>query len=186
METKKHYANIKITKLKNSEIEITGEISAERLATCKTEALKKITKNAEMDGFRKGHVPSSVVSAKIGEAGLLEEASEIALAEEYPKIVIDHKLDVISRPEISITKMAFGNPLEFKIKTTVMPEIKLADYKKIAKGIMAKEESTEVTEKEIEAVILEIRRNRLFPLFSDLSHQTNLILYYGSEIILIL
>lgn len=160
-DTKKHYQNIKIVELKNSEVEITGEISAEKLEECKQKALKKLSKEADMPGFRKGHVPTSIIAQKIGDKGLLEESSEIALSEEYPKIIIDNKLDVISRPEINITKLAFGNPLVFKIKVAVMPKVELAEYKKIAKNVNnKKEEKKEVTEKDIEAVLLQIRKNK--------------------------
>jgi len=160
MAENKHYANIKIKELDNSEVEITGEISVEKLSECKAKALKKISKEAEMPGFRKGHVPTNVVEKKIGGMAILDEAAEIAISEVYPHIVIDNKIDVIGRPEISITKLADGNPIEFKIKTAVMPKITLGDYKKIAKKIVAKEDKLEVTEKDIEDVILQIRRNK--------------------------
>ena len=62
----------------------------------------------------------------------------MALNEHYPKIIEEEKIDAISRPEISITKLARKNPLGFKIKTAVLPEIKLPDYKNIAKDILSK------------------------------------------------
>ena len=76
----------------------------------------------------------------------------------------DEKIDAISRPEISITKLARKNPLGFKIKTATMPEMALPDYKKIAKKIISeiKEEgkNTGVTEKELEDTIMDIRKSR--------------------------
>jgi hypothetical protein len=51
--------------------------------------------------------------------------AELALSEHYPKIIEQEKIDAISRPEIAITKLARKNPLGFKIKTAVLPEIKL-------------------------------------------------------------
>ena len=45
-------------------------------------------------------------------------------------MIENEKLDVISRPVVSITKLARKNPLGFKIKTAVLPVIKLPDYKK--------------------------------------------------------
>ena len=42
-------------------------------------------------------------------------------------------IKAIGHPEIMITKIAEGSDLEFKITTAVLPEIKVADYKKIAK-----------------------------------------------------
>ena len=83
---------------------------------------------------------------------------------EAEKILENEKLDVISRPEISITKLARNNPLGFKIKTALLPEIKLPKYKEISKKtiseITAAEKNIEVTEKEIEDTIMDIRKSR--------------------------
>lgn len=104
-----------------------------------------------MDGFREGKVPENVLLANIPEMQILEEMAEMALNEHYPKILEDKKIDAISRPEISIIKLARNNPLAFKIKTAVLPEIKLPDYKDIAKKILSKvtdaEKNIEVSEK---------------------------------------
>jgi trigger factor len=151
---------IEIKKLENSEIEITGAIPTKDLVVHKEKAVKNLSANIKVQGFRKGHVPENILVQKIGEGAILEEMAELALRDEYPKIVIENKIDAIGRPEVSITKIAKDNPLEFKIKVAVMPEVELADYKAIAKKIMAKKESIEVTEKEIEDTIAEIRKMR--------------------------
>jgi FKBP-type peptidyl-prolyl cis-trans isomerase (trigger factor) len=156
--------NIKINKLPKSEIEIEGEIPVEVFEQFFLEALSKIKETAEVDGFRKGKVPENILLEKIPEIKILEEAAELALAEHYPKIIEDQKLDVISRPEIAITKLARNNPLGFKIKTSTVPEVKLPDYKTLAKktkdGLTDKEKEVVVTEEDIENTIMDIRKSR--------------------------
>ena len=156
--------NMKITKLPKSEVEIEGEIEAEVFESYYGKALKKIGENVELDGFRKGKVPENILVSKIPEIKILEEMAEMALSEHYPKILEENKIMAISHPEIGITKLARKNPLGFKIKTAVIPEMKLPDYKKIGKeiisGLTAEEKSTEVTEKEMEDTILDIRKSR--------------------------
>ncbi len=155
---------IKVNKLPKSEVEIEGELEAEKFESYFSKAVKKIGENLEIDGFRKGKVPENVLLAKIPEARILEEMAELALAEYYPKILEENKIDAISRPEISIVKLARKNPLGFKIKTAILPEIKLPDYKSIAKKIISEitpeEKNTEVTDKEMEDTIMDIRRSR--------------------------
>ncbi len=155
---------IKINKLPKSEVEIEGEIEAGVFETYFSKAVKRIGDDLKIDGFRKGKVPENVLLSKIPEAQILGEMAEMALSESYPKILEDEKIDAISRPEIEITKLARNNPLEFKIKTAVMPEIGLPDYKEISKKVVseiAKEEkNTEATEKEIEDTIMDIRKSR--------------------------
>ena len=157
-------SNITIKKLPKSEVEIEGEIDADVLESYYSKALKKIGENVELDGFRKGKVPENILISKIPEAQILEEMAEMALMEHYPKIIEDEKIDAISRPEIGITKLARKNPLGFKIKTAVMPEMELPEYKKIAKetteGITDEEKNTDVTDEEMENTIMDIRKSR--------------------------
>ncbi len=156
----KNYKDIKVTPLPDRELEIIGTITAEKMSLMREKALKNLKDSVEIQGFRKGNAPDALIAQKIGELKLLEEAAEIALQEEYPKILEEHNIDAIGRPEISITKIGVGAPLEFKIKTALLPNVKLADYKKISKSENSKEKKDpEVTEKEIDEVILEIRRN---------------------------
>ncbi len=153
-------ANIEIKEIKNSEVEIMGTISTKDFEIHREKATKKLSKNIEIQGFRKGHVPDKVLIQKIGEGVVLEEMADLALRKEYPKIITENKIDVIGAPEVSITKIAKGNPLEFKIKVAVMPEVELANYKAIAKKVMVKKESIEVENKEIEDTVMEIRKMR--------------------------
>lgn len=157
-------SKITVNKLPKSEVEIEGEIEADVFEAYFNKALKRIGENLEIDGFRKGKVPENVLLSKVPEAQILGEMAELALSEHYPKILEEEKIDAISRPEISITKLARKNPLGFKIKTAVMPEMTLPDYKKIAKkvidGVTDEEKKTEPTDKEVEDTIMDIRKSR--------------------------
>ncbi len=158
----KNYSDIKLNSLPERELEIIGSITAEKMALMREKALKKMKESIELPGFRKGNAPDSLVAQKVGEMALLEEAAEIALSEEYPNILNEHNVDAIGRPEISITKIGVGAPLEFRVKTSLLPEVKLGDYKKISKkeNILNNEASaTTATEKEIDDVIENIRQN---------------------------
>ncbi|MFA6000130.1 MAG: trigger factor [Candidatus Paceibacterota bacterium] len=154
----------KINKLPNSEVEIEGELESSVFESYFAKALKILGEKVEIDGFRKGRAPENVLISKVGEMHVLEEMAELALAEHYPKILEEEKIDAIGRPEIFITKIARNNPLGFKIKTAVIPEIQIADYKKIAKDTISKikpeEKNIEVTEEEIEQTIMDIRKSR--------------------------
>ena len=149
---------VDIKKLENSEIEIVGVIPADLFDKNREQAIKNLGQNVELQGFRKGHVPEKVLEKHIGEHSILEEMAEITIGKEYKNIIIENKLDPISRPDVAITKMAVGNPLEFKIKVTVMPEVKLGDYKKAAKEAYSKEVKVTVDDKDVENTIEEIRK----------------------------
>ena len=154
---------VEIKKLDNSEIEIIGEIPAELFDKNREQAIKNIGKNIELPGFRKGHVPEAMLAKHIGEQAIMEEMAEMTIGKEYKNIIIENKLDPISRPEVGITKIAAGNPLGFTIKVAVMPNIEIGDYKKISKEVYSKKEKVEVTDKEIEDTIDEIRKSYAQP-----------------------
>lgn len=140
----------KITKLKNSEIEIESEISAEEFGRYFKSALKKYKDNYEMPGFRKGGVPEDKVLEKVGEDTILNAAAETALKEVWPKIIKEEKIEPIGHPQILITKLARGNELTFKITVAVLEDIKLPDYKKIAAETnKTDEKAEEVGEEEV-------------------------------------
>ena len=155
--------NITIKNCDDSEVEITGEILLDSISEYRKVALDKLKKNTEMPGFRKGNVPESILIKNIGEQSILEEAAELALGDLYPKIVEEHKLHVVGRPNVTITKLAPGNPVGFVIKTAIMPEITLPDYKKLAGEVMEKEsdpKEEKVTDKELEDTILHIKKQK--------------------------
>jgi len=155
---------INVKKLPKSEVEIEAELDADIFEKYWDKALKKIGENIEIPGFRKGKAPENVLLSKISEAQILTEMADLALNEHYPKILEENKIDAISRPEISITKLARKNPLGFKIKVAVMPLIDLPDYKKIAKKVISEikneDKNFEATEKEIADTIMDIRKSR--------------------------
>ena len=151
-------------KLPNSQVEITVELPATVLDEYRKKAIIALSKEVEMDGFRKGKVPENILIAKIGEGRILEEAAELALQDVTPAILMDEKMDFITQPRVSVTKLAIGNPIEFKMTVAVMPEVGLPDYKKIAKEEMAKkDEPINVTDEDVEKVILDIRK-RMAPI----------------------
>ncbi|MDP3725311.1 MAG: trigger factor [Nanoarchaeota archaeon] len=157
------YKNISVKKLEGSRIEITGEISAELVRSFEDKALQELGGGFVLSGFRRGHVPTKMVREKVGEVRVWIEAGEIALEREYPKIVESLGINVIGAPEVTITKLAPGNPLGFKITASVMPEVKLPDYKKIAKGVQkaASAVAFEVSDKEVEDLMLNLQKARV-------------------------
>lgn len=164
---KKHYSNISINKLPLSQVEILGEISVDFLEEKFNETLKKVAVQAELPGFRKGHVPPQVVLQRMGEMGILQEAAEMALESEYLKIIEDQKLRVVGQPEVSIKKLARGNPLEFGMTVAVVPEVKLPDYKKIIKKIEKNTAPITVEQSEVDAVLFEVREKAAHKMLHD-------------------
>lgn len=144
---------------KNKELTTEIEISIDFVESLREKAIKSIGKEVELKGFRKGTAPDKMVVEHVGEAKLFEEMAFEAINQILPVIMIEEKINSLTQPQISITKIAPKNPVTLKASFILMPEIELADYKKIAKSIEKKEEQ-KIEDKEIEDYINYLRKSR--------------------------
>lgn len=155
----------KITKhaaLPDSEYEIEGEINADVVKSFRDKAVKELSLETRVDGFRPGHAPEKFVIDRFGEAAITEEAGRMALESHYGDImkeaIEDKKLRPLGSPAVTITKVAPGEAFGFKIKTALMPEVKLKGYAAAAKKIMSEKTDIAVTDKDMEEALVELRQ----------------------------
>ncbi len=147
----------------SSEADITAELPASEMSKYYDEALNEAQKEAEVDGFRKGNAPRDVVESNVGQGALMQKAAEKAIQDEYPRLLEAHKISPLGQPQVTITKIAPGSDLGFRVKTAVMPSVELGDYKKAAREALKNNplpESPEITDKEIEDVVYNLRASR--------------------------
>lgn len=146
--------------LPKSEVEFTIVVDEKEFETYHDKGFANVKAAVEIDGFRKGNAPEEMIVKKYGDMIILEEMANLALRDAYIKAIDEHKINPISEPTVSITKLAKGNPLELTITVPVVPEVTIPDYKKIAKDTLKDDEKVEVTEKDIDVVIEELRKGR--------------------------
>lgn len=154
------YDGFTVTKNDDSTITISGELPFEEMEEHRSNAVKKLSEHVSIDGFRKGHVPEDVLKTHIGDMAILEEMARDTIAAHYPQLILAKNVQVIGRPEISITKIGAGSPLGFSITAAIMPEVTLPDYKKAAKEINGKKEEVTVSDTEVEETIQQILKQR--------------------------
>lgn len=150
--------NISVDTLPKSRKEITGEIPWDEIEQHREAVISSLAENIEVDGFRKGNVPEDMIVEKVGEDRILHQMAERALQAVYPKIIAENAPQAVGQPDISITKLAEGNPLGFKAEVPILPEIKLADYTSIAKELTTDEVEVEAGEEDVREAINKIRK----------------------------
>jgi len=134
------------TKKSGTRVEIHFEIPAEEFNNYFEKAVSNLSKDLKMDGFRPGKVPVEIIEKELGPGKILEEAANLAAREKYVEVILEEKIEAMGRPEIEVLKLAKSNPFEFKASVSVLPEIKLPDYKSVASKIKRKEVGVEKTE----------------------------------------
>ena len=149
-----------IKKLPKSTLSIEVVIPADTFESDREKALKRAGEHVELPGFRKGKVPANILEKELNPMMLLEEMADIAINEHLPKVFKEEKIDAIGRPEITLTKVAKGNDLEFTATVATLPEVKLPDYKKIAAKENKEVGDMTVTDKELEEGIKELKKAR--------------------------
>jgi trigger factor len=159
-----------LEELPDSQVKITGELPYAELASERTAAIVALGKDVQLDGFRKGHVPTPVLEKHIGQMNILSEMAERAIAHSYPHILAAHEIDAIGHPQIEVTKIAPENPLGFTATVAVVPTFTLPDYEAIAKEVNLAKPTSDVTDEDLEAKIQEIQKSkRAYDRMQDLS-----------------
>ena len=136
-----------IQNLPNSQTELKIEVPTEEFKGFIEKAVLDLGKDIEVEGFRKGKAPKEVIEKKVGQEKILQAAAQDCIKENYIKAIKEQKLEPLGQPEIEILKIALGNSFEFKAKISILSEIKLSDYKKIASQVKKRE--VKVTDEEI-------------------------------------
>lgn len=149
-----------ITTNDNATVTIAGELPYEELLKERAAAIKTLGHDVELAGFRKGHVPETILVKHLGEMRILGEMAERAISHCYPHLLETHEVDAIGRPEIQITKIAPENPLGFTATVAVVPKFALPDYGTIAKTENQLRASDEVTDSEVDEKINDILRQK--------------------------
>jgi len=147
--------------LPKSQIQFDVSLEPAEFEKHRTAAIAVLAKDMRMEGFRIGHVPTSVAEKQLGQGTILAQVARLAIGETYADILEEQQVDVIGEPEVHVLKLAPGNPLEFQIKVAVLPYIELPEYKEIAKA--AEKRKVEVREKEVQDALEWLKESRKTP-----------------------
>ncbi|AUD13663.1 MULTISPECIES: trigger factor [unclassified Planococcus (in: firmicutes)] len=130
---------------------LTVEVPAEEVNGALDKAFKKVVKEINVPGFRKGKMPRQMFEKRFGVESLYQDALDFILPDAYANAVEEAGINPVDRPEIDIEKLEKNEPLVFTAKVTVKPEVELGEYK----GLEVSKEDTNVTDEEIEEQLKE-------------------------------
>ncbi|KIL44585.1 trigger factor [Jeotgalibacillus soli] len=124
---------------------LTVEVDADTVKQGLDEAFKKVVKQVNVPGFRKGKMPRQMFEKRFGVESLYQDALDLILPDAYANAVEEAGILPVDRPEIDVEQMEKGKELIFTAKVTVKPEVKLGEYK----GLEVEKLETEVTEEDV-------------------------------------
>ncbi|WP_099352082.1 trigger factor [Fredinandcohnia onubensis] len=143
----------KFEKLEGNQGVLTVEVDAETFNTGLDEAFKKVVKQVNVPGFRKGKMPRGMFEKRFGVESLYQDALDIILPDAYENAIKETGIEPVDRPEVDVEQIEKGKNLIFTAKVTIKPEVKLGDYK----GLEVEKLEETVTDEEVDAEIKQLQ-----------------------------
>ena len=141
-----------ILKKENSVVTLKLTIDAQSFDKACKDAYNKNKTKFNVQGFRKGKAPMSIVEKFYGEGVFFEDAVNTLFPDAFEAAVKEHDLDTVARPEIDVEEIGKGKNLVIIADVAVKPEITLGEYKNLTVEKPDSEVTDEEVEKEIEAM----------------------------------
>lgn len=118
-------------------------------------AYGRVQKQARLPGFRKGHVPRSLVKLHFAD-DVRREVAEHLIPDVYRQAVSEARLDPVNEPDLQEVRLEEGAPLSFVAVVEVKPAIDLADYK----GVAVEQVATPVTDADLDGALERMREQQ--------------------------
>ena len=128
--------------------EIQIEVPAEEVSRETDTLIQKYQKLARLPGFRRGHVPASVIRQRFRE-DIKSEVVEALVPRYFRRETDKQGLIPVSQPRVTDLHIHEGEPLRFKASFDVLPEIKVTGYKELR----AEKSEVKVTNEEVEEAL---------------------------------
>ena len=135
----------KWTKKKDQDGELSFEIDQDTIKKGLDTAFRRVRKNLNVPGFRKGKVPRVVFDQMYGEPALYQDALNAVLPGAYSAAVTETEIKPVSQPQVSVESMEPDQPWKIKATVAVEPEVKLGQFQKLE----VKKQNTEVKAQDV-------------------------------------
>jgi trigger factor len=114
----------------NNKREIEVEVPQEEISRETDTLIQKYQKLARIPGFRRGHVPASVIRQRFSQE-IQNDVVDALIPKYFRKETERLGLIPVSQPRVTDLHAHEGKPLHFKASFEVMPEIKVEGYKEL-------------------------------------------------------
>ena len=130
------------------------DFTAEEFEAAVVKAYQDSKDKFNIDGFRKGKAPRSIIEKHFGEGVFFEDAINNLFQTAYPEALNELDLEVIDSPQADFSEIGKGKPLTVTIDVAVYPVVEVKDYK----GIEVEQVDPEVTEEDVDRDIEAMRK----------------------------
>ena len=140
-----------ISREKN-DVKFTMEFTAEEFENAQIKVYQQAKDQFQIDGFRKGKAPRSIIEKHYGEGVFFEDAIDELFREHYGKALSELELEVIDSPAAEFSKIAKGEGFTATITVACFPVVEVKDYKGVEIDKIEQEVKDEDVDNEIKAL----------------------------------
>ncbi len=138
-----------------SQVELAVEAPSSEVDTAVQQALRRLSGQVRLPGFRPGKAPAALVERAVGWDAVRREAADKLIPTLYLRALAQAGVAAVGDPEeLEVGDFERGKPITFKARVTVKPEVVLGDYA----SIRVDEEITEIDEEKLDAALEEVRK----------------------------
>lgn len=145
--------HVTVEQLPKSQVKLSIELSVEDMKPHLERAAELLSKQHKIEGFRPGKASLGIVVQRLGAAAVWEEAAEEAVRKSFVQAVREHNLKTIGRPHVHVQKLAPDNAFSYTAEVTVLPAIKLGDYR----TFKSKKNTAQVPPAEVDRALEDLR-----------------------------
>ena len=132
--------------------EIQVEVPADEVGRQTESLVQKYQKMARIPGFRRGHVPASIIRQRFSEE-IKTDVADALIPRYFRQEAERLGVHPVSQPRVTDLHLHEGEPMRFKAAFEVLPEIKLEGYKELR----ADKPEIAVTESDVEEALSDLR-----------------------------
>ncbi|WP_341746963.1 trigger factor [Dermatophilus congolensis] len=140
--------------LSQTRVKLTVEVPYDELKPRLDAAVKAISSQISVPGFRPGHVPARLVEQRVGKGAIVQEAVNEALPELYTQAMVENELRPLGQPEVDITSVPLEDESDFVFtaEVDIRPAIELPEFEKLSVSVADVTDSAidEQTDKNVE------------------------------------
>lgn len=118
-------------------------------------AYGRVQKQARLPGFRKGHVPRSLVKVHFAD-DVRREVAEHLIPDVYRRAITEARLEPVDEPDLQDVKLEEDAPLSFVAVVEVKPAIELGAYR----GVAVQHRAKPVTAAEVDEALEGMREQQ--------------------------
>ncbi len=130
-------------------------VPAETITNAVREELKRVAKNARVDGFRKGKVPPQIIEKRFG-ASVRQDVLNDLLPRHFFDLMFQQKVNLAGRPTFTVESYEDGKDLQFNATFEVYPEVELQGLE----NIKVEKPVVEITAADIDKMIEVLRKQQ--------------------------